>query len=143
MKFMRSGGTERERRFMLVLDAGDEISAILCEFAERQRATGQFVAVGAVSSATIAFWNPATRKYENTDVDEQMEVVALTGNVARVKDGFKVHAHIVLGMADGRAKGGHLITATVRPTLEVHFVETVPPLERTKDQATGLDLLTM
>jgi predicted DNA-binding protein with PD1-like motif len=35
----------------------------------------------------------------------------------------KVHAHVVLGKADGTAPGGHLMEATVRPTLEIVTTE--------------------
>jgi predicted DNA-binding protein with PD1-like motif len=143
MKVIKSGGGNAERRFTIVLETGEKASASVCDFAVRERLTGHFVAVGAVQRCTFAFWNPQTRKYENIDVDEQMEVIALTGNVAIANGKPKVHAHIVLGGADGRARGGHLVEAEVRPTLEIQFLESAETLKRTKDPETGLDLLVM
>ena len=53
----------------------------------------------------------------------------------------KVHAHIVVGKADGTAHGGHLLQGRVRPTLEVILIETPGHLRRTFDPRTGLALL--
>jgi predicted DNA-binding protein with PD1-like motif len=54
-----------------------------------------------------------------------------------------VHGHIVLGPRDGHALGGHFVSAVVRPTLELVFVESSVTLRRVKDQATGLALLAL
>jgi predicted DNA-binding protein with PD1-like motif len=141
MKAKRCGGTEAQKRFVVVLSTGDEVSAALKEFAGAQRLTGHFTAVGAVQRATIAFWDPATREYRNTEMPQQMEVLALTGNIATTRGAPKIHAHITFGLPDGRAVGGHLVQAWVRPTVEIFFTEAVPALERAKDEQTGLDLL--
>lgn len=46
------------------------------------------------------------------------------GDVSLAPDGQpQVHAHIVVGKANGTAHGGHLLRATVRPTLEVMLTE--------------------
>jgi predicted DNA-binding protein with PD1-like motif len=52
-----------------------------------------------------------------------------------------VHAHVVVGKADGTAHGGHLMAAVVRPTLEVVVVESPRHLRRAVDPETGLALL--
>ena len=53
----------------------------------------------------------------------------------------KIHAHVVLGKADGVALGGHLLEAQVRPTLEVMLVESPKHLQRQHDQESGLALI--
>jgi len=51
------------------------------------------------------------------------------------------HAHIVVGRADGSARGGHLLEGHVWPTLEV-VVEKLPRhLRRRTDPETGLALI--
>ena len=73
--------------------------------------------------------------------DEQLEVLALTGNIG-VKDGDPaLHAHVVPARSDGTAHGGHLLEASVRPTLEVVAVETPDYLQRCIDRVTGLALV--
>ena len=37
--------------------------------------------LGAVSSATVSYWNAQTKQYEQHQLAEQMEVVSLVGNV--------------------------------------------------------------
>jgi uncharacterized protein len=52
-------------------------------------------------------------------VGEQVELLSLAGDVA-LSDGEPViHAHVVVGCRDTTTRGGHLIDATVRPTLEL------------------------
>jgi predicted DNA-binding protein with PD1-like motif len=52
-----------------------------------------------------------------------------------------LHAHVVVGKADGTAHGGHLLAAVVRPTLEVILVESPRHLQRRHDAETGLALI--
>jgi predicted DNA-binding protein with PD1-like motif len=47
----------------------------------------------------------------------------------------------VLGRRDGSACGGHLLSAKVRPTLEVILNETPSHLQRRHDAETGLTLI--
>ena len=76
-------------------------------------------------------------------MNEQVEVLSLTGDVALYGDASKLHVHVVLGKPDGTAIGGHLLTATVRPTLEVILEESPGYLQRRIDEETGLPLIEM
>ena len=53
----------------------------------------------------------------------------------------KLHAHIVVGRADGAAGGGHLLEGHVWPTLEVVVEESPRHLQRRTDPETGLALI--
>jgi predicted DNA-binding protein with PD1-like motif len=67
--------------------------------------------------------------------------LTLAGDIA-LKDGEPlVHAHIVVGKADGTAWGGHLLAGHVWPTLELVLVESPAELRRTLDEETGLPLI--
>ena len=48
---------------------------------------------------------------------------------------------MVLGKSDGMTKGGHLLEAHVRPTLEVILTESPEHLRRRTDEETGLPLI--
>jgi len=100
-----------------------------------------FYGLGAFRDATIAWWNPQTLRYEDIAMNEQVEVLSITGNLTRVSDGFKVHAHTVLGRRDGAAIGGHLKRGVVHPTLELFVTITDEAIHRERDAATGLDLI--
>jgi predicted DNA-binding protein with PD1-like motif len=68
-------------------------------------------------------------------------VLSLVGDIAL--DGLepKVHAHVVVGKADGTAHGGHVLEAHVWPTLEVIITTSPAHLRRKHDPETGLALL--
>ena len=143
---MRSKLLEEEagrRAFALAFEEGEEVAEGLAAFAREQGLDGSsFTAIGALMDVTLGFWNPGARDYERIPLHEQLEVVSLSGNVARAPDGSpRVHAHLVVSGRDGRAHGGHLLEAHVRPTLEVVVTELPRHLQRRTDQATGLALL--
>src|ERR1700719_4389018 len=108
------------KHHVLVLHTGDDALRAITEFAVSSRIEGgTFSAIGAFENATIAYWNWDTKEYEHIEVAEQVEILSLNGNVARAGDDPKLHAHVILGRRDGSTIGGHLIRASVRPTLEV------------------------
>lgn len=125
-----------------MFEKGDDVLAVLRAFAESYALRGaSFVALGAVSSATIAYWNPATKEYERIAVDEQVEVLSCVGNIGVDGAETKIHAHVTLGRRDGSTIGGHLIAATVFPTLEMNVVVYDAAFVRGTDEETGLSLI--
>jgi len=131
------------RTLLAVFDIGDEVSEGLLSIASEHEIEGAyFTGIGALSEATLGYWEWESKSYREISVREQLEVLSLTGNVALGPDGeTKVHAHIVAGKRDGTAHGGHLLAARVRPTLEVIIVEVPEHLRRRLDAQTGLPLL--
>lgn len=64
------------------------------------------------------------------------------GDIADGEDGAPtLHLHAVLGMRDGSTRGGHLLGATVWPTLEVIVTESPAHLRKRMDPEVGLPLL--
>ncbi|MGH7696413.1 MAG: PPC domain-containing DNA-binding protein, partial [Gemmatimonadaceae bacterium] len=68
-------------------------------------------------------------------------VLSLVGDIALSDGKPSVHAHVTLGKADGSAHGGHLLSAHVRPTLEVVLAESPRHLRRTPNAESGLPLI--
>jgi predicted DNA-binding protein with PD1-like motif len=132
-----------ERTFALIYETGDEVMSRLKEFArEHKPRSAHFTAIGAFRDAVLAYFDWETKKYKDIPVDEQVEVLTLAGDLAWADDGEPaVHAHVVIGRADGAARGGHLKKAHVRPTLELILVEYPKHLERKHDPETGLTLI--
>jgi predicted DNA-binding protein with PD1-like motif len=52
-----------------------------------------------------------------------------------------LHAHVVLGLRSGETRGGHLLEATVRPTLEAVFRASPARLRKTFRPEFGLALI--
>jgi uncharacterized protein len=130
------------RTFALVLATGDKAMATLLAFAtEHQLKATQVTAIGAFSRVVVAYFDWASKLYRNIPIEEQVEVLSLIGDVT-VEDGKpKIHAHVVVGKADGTAHGGHLIEGRVRPTLEIVLTEAPRHLQRRHDDVSGLALI--
>lgn len=132
-----------EKTFVLVFAAGDEAVAGLTAFAKEMRlAASHFTAIGGFQEATLGYFNLDKKDYDKIPVREQVEVLSLVGDVTLTEKGEpKVHVHAVLGRADGTTRGGHLIEARVRPTLEVMLIESPHHLRRKHDPQSGLALI--
>jgi predicted DNA-binding protein with PD1-like motif len=132
----------RQKTYALVFDAGDEVVGRLTELASANRLTAShFTAIGAFSDAVLGYFERERKDYKRIRIDEQVEVLSLIGDVA-LKDGKpQIHAHVVLGKADGSAHGGHLLEAHVWPTLELIMTESPRYLRRRSDPASGLALI--
>ncbi|HEV8614452.1 MAG TPA: PPC domain-containing DNA-binding protein [Methylomirabilota bacterium] len=134
--------TTGETTYVLVLDKGDEVVGELTAFARAQHlAAAHFTGIGAFSEVTLGYFERDRRDYRKIPLREQVEVLSLIGDVALDGDEPKLHAHVVVGRADGTAHGGHLMDARVWPTLEVVLAESPRHLHRVRDPETGLALI--
>lgn len=131
-----------ERTYAVVFDSGDEVVSQLQHFCEQNGLTAaRFTAIGAFSAATLGYFSWDRKDYDTIQVGEQVEVLSLLGDVALYEDKPKLHIHVVLGRSDGSACGGHLLSAYVRPTLEVLLVESPGYLRRKMDPESHLPLI--
>jgi uncharacterized protein len=139
-KLLSSDG---ERVFALVFETGEDPIAGLTAFAKKEDlGAAGFTAIGAFSEATLGYFDWEKKDYERIAVREQVEVLALVGDIAvQGENEKKVHAHVVLGRRDASACGGHLLAARVRPTLEVILTESPGYLRRKHDPRSGLALI--
>jgi predicted DNA-binding protein with PD1-like motif len=134
---------ERPRTYVLIFETGDELASGLKKFAQEQKLEGSsFKAIGALSSVKLGWFNWETKKYETAvQLEEQVELLSLIGDIA-VKDGEpQVHAHVVIGRRDGTAHGGHLLEAKIRPTCEVILTESPVHLQKQMDPESGIALI--
>ena len=131
------------RTFAAILETDDEAMSSLEELARQEKLNGAAItAIGAFRQAVIRYFDWEEKRYHDIDVDEQVEVASLIGDIGVDAEGQPaIHVHLVLGRRDGSALAGHLKQAHVRPTLEVIVTETPPQLTRRKDEATGLNLI--
>jgi predicted DNA-binding protein with PD1-like motif len=138
-KRLNEGGT---RIYAVIFEAGEDPVAGLTRFAAQEKldASG-FTAIGAFSEATLGYFDWERKDYERIPVDEQVEVLSFIGDIALEDGKPKVHVHAVLGRRDGSTRGGHLLAARVRPTLEVIVTESPGYLKREHDRASGLALI--
>ena len=116
---------------VIILDTGEEAFAALTRFAnEAGISAASLTAIGAFERATVGWFDIASKSYRKIEVNEQGD------------DGKpSLHVHIVLGLADGSTRGGHLLAGRVRPTLEVVLTEVPATLRRKKRADLGIALI--
>ena len=131
------------RIWFVVLEMGEKVKDQLCALVKQEAIeNASFVALGAFEKATIAYFDWEKKKYQPIPIDTQVEVITLVGDVAPDDKGkSSLHAHTVLGLADGTTRGGHLLEAMVRPTLEITVTETPAHLVRHKHPDLGVALI--
>ena len=127
----------------MTCDTGDESAANLKQLATEQKlASSRFQATGALPSVKPGWYDPKTKKHQTAvALDEQLELLSLIGGVT-LKDGEpQVHAHPVVGKADGTAHGGHLLEARLHPTCEAVLTKGPQHLQKRLDPESGLALI--
>ncbi|MGN9837054.1 PPC domain-containing DNA-binding protein [Nonomuraea sp. H19] len=133
-----------EQTYVVVLDDGDEVVDGLTAWADEVGIrSARLTGIGGFRRVTLGFYDPSELDYRRIPVDEQTEVLALVGDFTMTEDGTRpqLHAHVVVGQADGAARGGHLLSGEVWPTLEVIVTQTPRHLRRRHDPHTGLALI--
>jgi predicted DNA-binding protein with PD1-like motif len=139
---VRTIAGQPQKVHVIVLDKDEEVTACLLAFArDAEICSAYFTAIGAFSEIVLGFFDRGRKTYEEIPIREQVEVLALTGNFTEEQGQPRLHAHAVVGKRDGSAHGGHLLWATVFPTLEVVATEVAAELRRTLDPKTGIALI--
>ncbi|NKC23456.1 DNA-binding protein [Ochrobactrum oryzae] len=143
MQFKLLGEGAGQRIFVVILVPEEAVVATLTRFVREQDLTAASVtAIGAFRRATLGFFDLEQQDYHRIELDEQCEVLSLLGDCALDEEGNpSLHLHVVLGMRNGEAKGGHLIEALVRPTLEVIIKENTSTMVRTYRPEFGIALI--
>jgi predicted DNA-binding protein with PD1-like motif len=131
-------------RYVLRLDPGEEIQAVLKAFVEREKIQGgYFIAFGAFARVRLQYFDVESKQYRDNPVERQVEVVSLMGNIAVGPRGPILHVHGAFGDRDANTYSGHVAEGVVRPTLEVFLTKLGGELRREEDPATGLTLLSL
>jgi len=135
--------TDDGKIWLLVLETGEEVKKTLETFAaENAIEAASFVALGAFQRARLGYFQWDKKAYKEIPVDEQVEVITLAGDIVPSEKGRpSLHAHTVLGREDGSTRGGHLLEAIIRPTLEVTLTQSPAHLVRRQHPDLGIALI--
>jgi len=117
--------------YVMVCEPGEDAVAALHELADREHLeAASITGLGGFEHTTIGWYDRAANDFRRNEVNEPAEVLSLIGDIAEGPDGPSLNVHVVLGLADGTTRGGHLLEATVFPTLEAVVTETPAELRR-------------
>jgi predicted DNA-binding protein with PD1-like motif len=133
----------RKVRNKYVISVGNhqEIVSALMRFCEESDIrSGEISGLGAVNEATLRFYDPVGKKYEDKTFCQQMEMANLTGNVSFLNGRTYLHIHVTLGLPDYSAIAGHLLTAKVNGACELFIEDCGEEVGRIEDEETGLNL---
>ncbi|MFC7059182.1 PPC domain-containing DNA-binding protein [Halovenus salina] len=100
---------------------------------------GFFMGIGAVSDATLLFYDQHEQEYDDITFDEHFEMTPAVGNISMLDGEPFAHTHVVLSREDGSTVAGHLDRATTFAG-ELYVREFDATLEREHDETTDLDL---
>ena len=127
---------------VVVLETGEEVMGSLAEIAgSHDVGAARVEGIGAFREATLGFYDLARKEYGRLRIEEEVELLALLGNVSRFEGGPRIHLHATVGFSDGSTRGGHLFDARVGATCEVFVSTLTGALERRQDDEVGLPLL--
>ncbi|HEX3998710.1 MAG TPA: PPC domain-containing DNA-binding protein [Pirellulales bacterium] len=130
------------REWGLIFDAGDDCMTELKRFAaDEQLSAAHFTGIGALERLTVAWFDLKSQSYQPIEINEQVELLSLIGDIAESNGKPAVHAHICVAKRDGSAHGGHLQNGRVRPTLELIVIESPAHLRKTFRPEFGLALI--
>ncbi|RKR92473.1 hypothetical protein BDK92_6914 [Micromonospora pisi] len=135
--------SDRDQRVLVVVcEQGEEaVEVITGAVRTHGIKAAQVSAVGGFSGGEVGYYDREARDYTRIPVDGQVEVLSLLGDIVDHDGRAEPNLHAVLGRRDGSVIGGHLLTGTVWPTLEVVITEVVADLGKRFDPATGIAVI--
>src|SRR5208282_2458809 len=133
---------EPTKQYAVIFYQGDEVYSGLQEFAEKYHVTSaHFTAIGALSGATLAWFDPQRKMYKKIPINGQHELIGMSGDIALYQGKPVVHTHAVVGGPDGTTHGGHVLDAYASPTVEVMVSVDPVTMQKRFDPATDLTLI--
>lgn len=125
---------------------GEEILEDLKEICEKENIRlASIQGLGACSKATLGVYDLPNKEYNSSEIEGNLELVSLTGNVTRTDEGeVYLHCHAQFAKLEDvgtiKCYGGHLNSATISCTGEIVITVTNGFVGRVYNPQTGLNL---
>lgn len=133
---------ESDTQFVLRIARGEELVEKVLSFCNEKHIDAAWVSgLGACDKIELSYYDLKKKEYLKKEIDEECELLNLTGNIAFVDGNRMMHAHVTLGRSDYSTIGGHLHSMQISATGEVHITKHNAKFERKLDEETGLMLL--
>jgi predicted DNA-binding protein with PD1-like motif len=137
MKFKRI-----QNNYLVRLEKGEKVIESLTNFlVENNIASGVLRGLGAINRAELTYYSLKDKQYHSKTYDGEFEVISISANIAQVDEAPFIHMHITLSDTSFNVFGGHLIEATVGPTLEIFIEPFKGCINRKYNEDIGLKLL--
>jgi len=84
----------------LVLDKNDDVVPLLLQFAQENNIrSARLSGIGAFQRVRLGYFDRERCEYQPIEINEQVELLSLIGNLARSGGKAKLHAHAIVGQA--------------------------------------------
>ncbi|MFC2162859.1 PPC domain-containing DNA-binding protein [Candidatus Altiarchaeota archaeon] len=124
------------------IDKGEEVIQELTKIIQAEDVKlGQITGIGATNQATIGLFNTTTKEYQATELNCDLEIAPLTGNITRKDSQPYIHIHANLADQQHKAYAGHLNKAVISGTLEAVITVIDAEVGRKFSEEVGLNLL--
>lgn len=134
--------TKTPQGYLIRFIKGEELPGAFESFCESENIKGGFFhALGAVTSVELACYHLDRKEYTYKKLDEELEIVSLTGNVAIVDNKPVIHMHGVVSDKNFQCFGGHVKSAVIGATCEMYITDFEKEVTRKMDEEIGLKLL--
>lgn len=134
--------TNIEQPFILVLKRGENLFSSLTHFiVEANLQAASISGLGALDDVTIAFYHLDRKEYDTKLFHGGYELVSLNGNITRFENKPVIHIHAALGKEDYSVIGGHIMDATIGPTVELTIIPLPGKINRERSEDIGLNLM--
>ena len=130
------------RTFLFSIYKGEDLLQAIQYFCHHHQVRcGLINAIGAVERATFSIYDQKAKKYNKVNIEKELEILSLCGNVSLFDDKPMVHAHVMFSDNEGKAFGGHLVAGTRVFSCEVYIQELTGDIKvRKLEKATQLPL---
>lgn len=109
--------------FVLRLDAGEEIRGTIAAFARREGLRcAALSGIGSARDVELGYYHRTRGEYVRQRLEDEVEILALTGNLSELEGAPFPHLHVVVAGSDFAARGGHFFQGVVSVTCEVQLV---------------------
>jgi predicted DNA-binding protein with PD1-like motif len=133
---------EKENTYVLRILRGEEVVEQILSFCEERNINAAWISgLGACDKTELSYYDLKEKEYKKKILEDECELLNLTGNIAFVKGERMLHAHVTLGSSDYSTMGGHLHTMRISGTGEIHITQLDTKFERNLDKSTGLNVL--
>lgn len=129
--------------YILRFEKDELVMEQLRAFVMKENIKGAWVSgLGGLTWAELGFYDLTAQAYLWTKLEEPLELLNLTGNIALADNEPFLHIHATVSDASQYARGGHLNEAAVAGTVELHLqlIGGSKGLKRSLDTKTGLKL---
>ena len=133
---------EKDSKYLLRILRGEELVEHVLAFCNDNNIDAAWVqGLGACDKTEISYYDFEKKEYIKKAIDEECELLNLTGNIAFADNTRMMHAHVTLSRKEYTTIGGHLHSMRISGTGEILITKLDGYFERDLDEETGLKLL--